>query len=123
MYSSNLVELCVLCIISVKHRSRGLHLASDAVERDLSVSLSLLLSLVTGHLLTSIWLREDYTVTAGFHTVYNLSVPNTYIRVRSWAASSSDSLQTSVPPLSATASEDKRRSMCRKRNKRFMINP
>jgi len=106
MYSSNLVELCVLCIISVKHRSRGLHLASD-VERDLSVSLCLLLSLVTGHLLTSIWLREDYTVTAGFHTVYNLSVPNTYVRVRSWVASSSDSLQTSVPPLSATASEDK----------------
>jgi hypothetical protein len=34
MYSSNLVELCVLCIISVKHRSRGLHLASGAVERD-----------------------------------------------------------------------------------------
>ena len=40
---------------------------------------SVCLSLVMGHLLTSIRLREDYIVTAGFHTVYNLSVPNTYI--------------------------------------------
>ena len=70
--------------------------------------------LVMGHLLTSSRLREDYTVTAGFHTVYNLSVSKTYARVQSWTASPSDSLQTTVPPFSARGSEDKLSCMYRK---------
>jgi hypothetical protein len=81
---------------------------------------SVLLSLVMGHLLTCIRLREDYSVTAGFHTVYNFSVPNTYVRVQTRTASPSDSLQTTVPSFSATASEDKWRPMYRERNKRFI---
>jgi hypothetical protein len=98
----------VCCVhIFVKHMPCGFHLAPDAVERSPSVGLSVLLSLVMGHLLTSIRLREDYTVTAGFHTVYNLSVSSTYVPVQSWNASSSDSLQTTVPSFSARTSEGK----------------
>jgi hypothetical protein len=61
----------VFLINSVKDRCCGLHLACDVVER---FPLYICLSAVMDHLLTSIRLREDYTVTAGFHKVYILSV-------------------------------------------------